>query len=119
LEKHLGQLDDRARHYLQRIGENTRQMGNLIDDLLSLSRVTRTQLRRESIDLAPRARLVVDQLRQSEPQRAVLVDIDRTIPGDADPGLLAILLDNLIGNAWKFTSQRPNAWIRVGSTETP
>jgi light-regulated signal transduction histidine kinase (bacteriophytochrome) len=94
-------------------------MGALIDDLLSLSRVTRTQLRNESIDLAPRARLIVEQLRQREPQRAVLVDIDATIPGVCDPGLLAILLDNLIGNAWKFTAHRPNAWIRVGSSQTP
>jgi signal transduction histidine kinase len=119
MTKHLAQLDDRARHYLQRISDNTRQMGQLIDDLLSLARVTRTPLRHEVADLAPRARRIVEQLRQREPDRVVTVEIDETIPCVGDPGLLTILLDNLIGNAWKFTSHRPCARICVGSSETP
>jgi signal transduction histidine kinase len=119
MTRYLAQLDDRGRHYLQRIGENTRQMGQLIDDLLSLARVTRTPLCREAVDLAPRARRVVEQLRQRDPHRSVTVEIDDAIPAVGDPGLLSIVLDNLIGNAWKFTSHRPSAHIRVGSSETP
>jgi signal transduction histidine kinase len=119
LSKHLGQLDDRARHYLERIGENTRQMGALIDDLLSLSRVTRTQLRAEAVDLAPSARRIVEQLRAGEPGRQVAVEIDDSILCRGDPGLLAILLDNLVGNAWKFTSRRTDALIRIGSALAP
>ena len=118
LAKHLGQLDERARHYLERISENTRQMGHLIDDLLSLSRVTRTPLRREEVDLAPRARQIVEQLRQRDPERIVAVEIDESIPCVGDPGLLAIVLDNLIGNAWKFTGRCNAALIRIGSSRT-
>jgi signal transduction histidine kinase len=117
LARHTGQLDERGRHYLQRIGDNTVQMGNLIDDLLSLSRVTRTPLRREMLDLAPRARRIVEQLHQRDPDRHVAVEIDDTIPCVGDPGLLTVLLDNLIANAWKFTAHCADASIRVGSSE--
>jgi signal transduction histidine kinase len=115
LARHQSQLDDRAKHYLERISENTRQMGSLIDDLLSLARVTRTQIRLEPVDLAPRAQQIVDRLRHRDPGRVVAVEIDPGIPCEGDAGLLSVVLDNLIGNAWKFTGRTPSPHIRVGS----
>jgi signal transduction histidine kinase len=115
LTRHRSQLDEQARHYLERIGENTRQMGLLIDDLLSLARVTRTQIRSEPVDLAPRARQIVDRLRQQDPLREVVVEIDPGIPCEGDAGLLSVVLANLVENAWKFTSRTASARIRIGS----
>jgi PAS domain S-box-containing protein len=114
LSRHAQALDAQARHYLERIRDNTRQMGELIDDLLSLARVTRTELRAEPVNLAPRAAQVIERLRQRYPDRAVAVEIDRDIPCEGDARLLAIVLENLIENAWKFTGRTPAATIRVG-----
>lgn len=112
--RHGDRLDGQARHYLDRICENTRQMGQLIDDLLNLARVTRAELRPESADLALVAQRVVAQLHQRFPQRSVQVEIERPLPCRCDPRLLAIVLENLIGNAWKFTAKVPMARIRIG-----
>jgi signal transduction histidine kinase len=112
--RHAQQLDARARHYLDRIRDNTRQMGQLIDDLLGLARVTRTELVAEQFDLAPKARQIVEQLRQRFPDRDVDVEIEAPLPCTGDPRLLAVLLENLIGNAWKFTARVPQARIHVG-----
>jgi PAS domain S-box-containing protein len=114
LSRHAQALDSQARHYLERIRDNTRQMGELIDDLLSLARVTRTELRAEPVNLAPRAAQVIERLRQRYPDRAVAVEIDEDIPCSGDARLLAIVLENLIENAWKFTGRTPAATIRVG-----
>lgn len=113
-QRHADRLDQQARHYLERIRDNTRQMGQLIDDLLALARVTRAEIAPEPFDLAVRARHVVDRLRQQQPLREVVVDIDEPMPCSGDPQLLAIVLENLIGNAWKFTSRTPDARIHVG-----
>ncbi|MDB5873974.1 MAG: fgrK [Ramlibacter sp.] len=114
LAKHAQQLDERAQHYLDRIRDNTRQMGDLIDDLLSLARVTRTEIRAEPVNLAPRAAQIVERLRQRWPEREVAVEIDDDISCSGDTGLLAVVLENLIENAWKFTARTSQARIRVG-----
>lgn len=111
---HAQKLDGQARHYLERIRENTRQMGQLIDDLLSLARVTRTELACEHFDLAERVAQVVERLLQREPDRVVQVRIDRPMPCYGDPRLLTVALENLLGNAWKFTGRTPVAQIHVG-----
>lgn len=114
LSRHAQALDSQARHYLGRIRDNTRRMSDLIDDLLSLARVTRTELHAEPVNLAPRAAQVIEQLRQRCPERVVAVEIDPDIHCLGDPGLLAIVLENLIENAWKFTGRTPAASIRIG-----
>jgi PAS domain S-box-containing protein len=119
LARHDEALDGQARHYLDRIRDNTRQMGELIDALLSLARVTRAELRSERIDLSALAREAAGRMRQREPQRQVAVEIEPGLTCDGDARLLAALLDNLIGNAWKFTARTPDARIRVGRKDGP
>ena len=114
LSQHAQALDRQARHYLERIRENTRQMGELIDDLLSLARVTRTELRTETVNLAPKAAQTIERLRQRFPDRDVAVEIDEDIRCSGDARLLAVVLENLIENAWKFTGRTPGARIRIG-----
>jgi light-regulated signal transduction histidine kinase (bacteriophytochrome) len=107
-------LDAQARHFFERIRENTRQMGELIDDLLSLARVTRSEIRAERVELTSRCGEIVERLRQRDPQRQVDVEIDQEINCSGDPKLLSIVLENLIENAWKFTGRTPTARIRIG-----
>ncbi|WP_152682822.1 PAS domain S-box protein [Caenimonas sp. SL110] len=119
LAKHSDDLDAQARHFLERIRENTRHMGELIDDLLSLARVTRTEIRAELVNLAPKARQIVEALRHRFAQREVQVEIDDDILCVGDARLAAIALENLIGNAWKFTSRAAAPSIHVGSRLSP
>jgi len=112
--RHGERLDGQARHYVDRIRDNTRQMGQLIDDLLALARVTRTELHTERFDLSAQAHRAVDQLRQRFPDREVLVDIERPLPCVGDSRLMGVVMENLIGNAWKFTSRVQVARIEVG-----
>ncbi len=93
-------------------------MAELIDDLLTLSRVTRSDLRRERVDLSALAHTLLVGLQRLEPVRAVEIVIAPGIIAHADPQLAAIALDNLLGNAWKFTSKRAHARIEVGATES-
>ncbi|HSV35170.1 MAG TPA: PAS domain S-box protein [Ramlibacter sp.] len=108
------QLAGRGQHYLDRIRDNTRQMGELIDDLLSLARVTRAEIITERVNLSPKAAQIVERLRQRFPERQVAVDIDEAIHCRGDPRLLAVVLENLIENAWKFTGRTEGARIRIG-----
>jgi light-regulated signal transduction histidine kinase (bacteriophytochrome) len=114
LSRHAAQLDPQAQHFLARIRENTRQMGELIDDLLSLARVARTEMRTESVDLSVKAGEIVERLRQRDSARQVEVEIEASIMCAGDSRLLAIVLENLIENAWKFTARTPDARIRIG-----
>jgi signal transduction histidine kinase len=92
----------------------TGRMGRLIDDLIELSRVTRQEMRREPVDLSGLARAALEELRRSEPGRQVDVSIAEGLVADADPRLLRVALDNLLGNAWKFSSRTEGARIDVG-----
>jgi PAS domain S-box-containing protein len=115
LEEHADGLGAEGLDALARLRGDVRRMGVIIDDLLALSRAAKEELRRERIDLAPIARDVVERLRRGDPSRKVEVVIDPEIPAEADPRALRVLLDNLIGNAWKFTKGTPVARIEVGS----
>ena len=118
LEKHGAALPAQANHYLEQIRTGTQQMNGLITDLLSFAKTGREPLLRQQSDLAHLAAHVVSQLRQRFPQRQVGVHIEEPLPAICDPGLLTIVLENLIGNAWKFTARTPQATVRVGRLAT-
>ncbi|MFC1763558.1 PAS domain S-box protein [Planctomycetota bacterium] len=104
-EDYGDRLDDTGRDYLQRIRRAAGNMGVLIDDLLNLSRVTRSTLKCRQVDVSHLARHVVENLQQHDPLRQVEVDIADGVHVYGDPGLLEVVLQNLLGNAWKFTAK--------------
>jgi two-component system sensor histidine kinase/response regulator len=115
LEDYGPLLDDKGRDYLERIRAAARRMGELIDDLLELSRVGRAPLRRQAIDLAEIARPIGEELRSGDPNREVELVIPPRLEAMGDPRLVRIVLENLLRNAWKFTRTRPRARIELGS----
>ncbi len=120
-EDHAAVLNDDARQILGRIRANALRMGQLISDLLVLSRMSRSSLTLEAVDLTALAKEAVASLRELEPQRQVEVVIADGISARGDRGLLRVLLDNLVGNAWKYSGKQPEARIEIGvrATEQP
>ena len=106
----------KVQHYLSRIQAGVAQMGRLIEDLLSLSQVTRMHLRYEEVDLSALGHRVVDGWKARQPGRQVAVHIEEGLTAQCDGRLIKILMENLIGNAWKFTSMADEASIYVGQT---
>ena len=104
-----------AKRYLSRIRASTQHMAQLIEDLLKLARVSRGTLERRTVDLSQVARQVVGELQQHEPGRAVEVAVWEGMSAEADPHLLRVALENLIGNAWKFTSKAAKPHIEIGA----
>jgi light-regulated signal transduction histidine kinase (bacteriophytochrome) len=117
LEDYADKLDESGRDYLHRVRAGTQRMGILIDDLLNLSRVTRREMRLEDADLSAIARSVVAELRSAQPGRRAEVHIEEGLQAVVDSRLLRIALENLIGNAWKFSSKRESAHIEFGRTD--
>ena len=117
LEDYGDKLDLNGKHLLQRIREASRRMDRLIEDLLNLSRLSRTELNREPVDLSGLARDVADELHRLEPQRRVEMHIADDLKAEGDPRLLRVALENLLGNAWKYTAKRPQAMIEFGRNE--
>lgn len=113
-ERSQGVLDETSRNYLLRIRNAGGRMGRLIDDLLLLSRLSRSEMKRRTVDFSKLALKTVDELRQQEPLRKVEVIIAPGLNASGDPALLKILLDNLLGNAWKFSAPRSYARIELG-----
>jgi signal transduction histidine kinase len=107
-------LNEEGRDYLRRIRAASQRMGRLIDELLGLSRVTRTELTVRQVDLSAMARDIATSLSQQHPQRTVTWEIDEGLVVDADKSLMQIAMQNLMENAWKFTGKTPNPTIRVG-----
>jgi len=114
LEDCGAQLDANGRQHIARIQAAAQRMGQLIDDLLQLSRVTRSEMLLQPVDLSALAREVVQDLRNAEPSRRVDVVIQDGLQCTGDPRLLRVVLENLLGNAWKFTSRRDGARIEFG-----
>jgi PAS domain S-box-containing protein len=114
LEDYSEKLDDTGRRYLDRIQAGCQRMGQLIDDLLALSRVSRQPLRRDRVDLSALARGVAAELRAANPDRTVDVVVADGIAAHGDASLLRVVLQNLLGNAWKYTAKHPRARIEFG-----
>ncbi|HEX2952649.1 MAG TPA: PAS domain S-box protein [Bacillota bacterium] len=107
-------FDDKARDYLDRVIQGSLRMSRLIDDLLKLSRINRVELNKKSIDLTMLSRTVADDLLQSYPERKVELVIPTGLEVIADPGLIRIVLENLLGNALKFTRKTVEPRIELG-----
>ena len=116
LEDHGAKLGDDGRRYLHRIRQASQRMARLIDEMLALSRMSRSAMRLETCDLSAMAGAVVDALRKAQPARDVEVVIAPGLQVHADRSLLGVVLENLLGNAWKFTSMQPRARIELGTT---
>ncbi len=117
LEDYGDVLDEIGKGYLTEVREATREMSRLIDDVLQLARVTRTEITPEPINLSEMALSVVDALQTEFPDRSVKVAISEGLSARGDKRLMHILLTNLLGNAWKFTSKTENAEITFGQEE--
>ena len=117
LEDYADTLDVEGKDYLQRVPAAAQHMGQLIDDLLNLSRLTRGEIRREPVDLSALARTIVADLQKTEPDRRVTCVIAEGLVVKGDPHLLRLALVNLLGNAWKFTGRQACARIEFGLTQ--
>ena len=111
------QLDQQGRHYLQRINSSCEHMKLLIDDLLKLSRVSQMQISREPVELSVLVNVCLKELKAREPDRLVETVIAPGLVAEGDTALLRITLENLLGNAWKFSAGKNPARIEFGSTE--
>jgi|GEM_PF-3156391 len=115
LQDYGDRLDDTGRDYARRVRAASRKMGRLIDDILQLSRVSRHELEHETVDLSELARAAVDDLRKRDPDRRVDVSIQGGLRAQGDARLLSAMVQNLLGNAWKFTRDEPDPRIEVGA----
>jgi PAS domain S-box-containing protein len=117
LQEYAPSLDEKASEYLHRVRTESQRMGELIDDMLLLSRVARTDLIRRSVPFSVLAERVAQRVQQSYPDRAIGIEVHRNLTINADPHLLDIVLTNLIDNACKFTRERSPAAITIGTCE--
>src|SRR2546427_1441915 len=118
LEKFRDRLDPDAKRHLARIRDATRRMAQLIDDMLGLAQVTRREMRQEDVDLSAIAGSICERLQAAAPEREVELAIDSNIHAQGDARLLTVLLENLLGNAWKFTAKQPRARIEFVAETT-
>ena len=114
-ENYQPDLDDRGKHYLQRIQANSEKMSDLIDALLQLSRVTRSQMKLVEVNLTKIAQNIIEELQQEERDRQVEFVTKENLIATGDPQLLVIVMDNLLKNAWKYTSKRSQAKIEFNA----
>ena len=112
-----GGLREKEKGYLARVIDNTSKITNIIEDLLRLSRVSRQEIKPTQIDMTRMAATVVSEIREAQPARCADITIGAGLTAVADQGLMALVLGNLIGNAWKFTARTENACIDFGATD--
>ena len=117
LEDYEEKLDAEGKDNLHRVRAATQRMGVLIDDLLDLSRVTRAEIKLQQVDLSAIGRSIGAELEKNEPERRIEIHIQEGLEAYADPNLMQIALENLLGNAWKFTSKRKSARIEFGQAQ--
>jgi PAS domain S-box-containing protein len=114
LDDYYRQLDEEGRGFINNVRKATSNMSQLIDQLLQLSRMTRVEINRTQVDLTALGRQIMEELCRVEPQRRVEVTVQNGLTALGDAGLLRAALENLLGNAWKFTQHQPQARIELG-----
>jgi light-regulated signal transduction histidine kinase (bacteriophytochrome) len=114
-EDYAEKLDDQGKAYLQSIQSSAKRMRTLIDDMLSLSRATHADIKPGPVNLSEIADTVAAGLQKSEPERRVEFNIAKGLVTEADSGLMKLALENLLGNAWKYTGKRDSPRIEFGS----
>ncbi|OFY51272.1 MAG: hypothetical protein A2W85_04550 [Bacteroidetes bacterium GWF2_41_31] len=114
IEDYHDRIDDQGLNYLQRVRMATQRMAQLIDDMLSLSRVNRGEMNIQEVHLSKMVQEIADELHETQPERKVDFIVQQGIKVRGDEHLLRIVLVNLLGNAWKFTSKHLNARIEFG-----
>lgn len=114
IEDYADSLDDAGKNYLGRVRRASQRMGELIDDLLELSRINRVEMRWERVDMSRVAEDIAENLRGREPHRDVSFEIAAGLVAEGNAGLIKLALENLMGNAWKFTSKNEAATIKFG-----
>jgi light-regulated signal transduction histidine kinase (bacteriophytochrome) len=117
VDDYAGRLDEQGADYLGRILRGSAKMSRLIDDLLDLSRISRQEVQKTEVDLSSIAASVISDMREADPGRRIDVTIEQGLSAFADRRLARIVLSNLLGNAWKFTSTSEDAHIEFGDTE--
>jgi two-component system sensor histidine kinase/response regulator len=117
LDSQADRLDETGRKFLERVRQSSREMSQLIDDVLYLARVTRAELREQEVDLSALVTLLLDRMRESEPERQVEGKVRPGVIVVGDGQLLRIAVENLLDNAWKFTSRQPEARIEFGMSQ--
>jgi light-regulated signal transduction histidine kinase (bacteriophytochrome) len=115
-DSHADRLDEAGRHYLERVREASQQMSQLIDDVLYLARVTRAEMREQEVDLSGLVSLLLDRMREAEPDRGLEAKVRPGVTVLGDGQLLRIAMENLLENAWKFTGRTAVARIEFGLT---
>jgi signal transduction histidine kinase len=110
-------VDSDSVRILSQIGSSAHRMNDLIDSLLDLSRISRHTLNRAKVNLSAIATVILDGLKQQEPSRAAVFNIEDNVSAEADEGLMGITLQNLLDNAWKFSKDRQTTEIQFGTTE--
>jgi signal transduction histidine kinase len=114
LEDYADTVDEQARHYLERVRAGTERMGQLVDDLLGLARVSRGEINPQPVNLSEIARDVAAQLQAARPNREVTFVCAPALAVEGDLRLLRVVLENLLGNAWKYTGKRAHAHVEFG-----
>lgn len=114
IEEHADQLDDQGHDFLKRIKVAAQRMGQLIDDMLTLSRISRAELSRNHFDISAVVAEAAANLREAFPDRDIELVVLPGLQAYGDPKLMRIVLDNLLGNAWKFTAKTEHAWVEFG-----
>jgi signal transduction histidine kinase len=117
LDSHADRLDDTGRKFFDRVRQSSREMTQLIDDVLYLSKVTRAEVREHEVDLSGLVLLLLDRIRETEPDRAVEMKVRPGVIVVGDGQLLRIAMENLLDNAWKFTSRQPEGRIEFGMSQ--
>ena len=113
-EKYSAVLDEQGRHYVQRIQASIRQLSKLVDDLRTLSQLSQRSGPAEVFDLVPACQMLVTELRKRDPGRVVTIEMQASLLLVADKNVLVTALACLLENAWKFTSKKTEAWIKLG-----
>lgn len=113
------QLSDKGQHYLRRIHAGSTKMGELIEGLLSLAKLSRGELNRQQVDLTAMSSKMVQELRDAEPDRAVDVTVEPDLTVNGDAAMVTVVMQNLIANAWKYSGKTPLARVEIGSETAP